>query len=336
MPGATSAVNDFDVVSTYTQLLHDDPDLTMPVAAIESLVLALAHNPTSTITETLEYLKSLTDQLIASTPNPISLSAGTDLFQRYLIASLRPGVGGMGGDFQQVRQHLLSIGKQFAERAKAARDQIAAYGTHFVRDGCTVLTTGGSRVVGALLNEAAEASGGSIRFKVIYVLPSSNTNQGKEIEGSKIVQSLRHRGVPVATIPEGAVGYAMGKVDMVIVGAEGVVENGGVISRLGTYQLAMLAKVTSKPFYVVAEAHKFVRLFPLGQYDLPIEQRIIDFKTEADEKKDVEGGVEGYFARTIGGSNGVSDAVDFTPPEYISGIITGKFSPYNAKEVALC
>jgi translation initiation factor eIF-2B subunit alpha len=114
----------------------------------------------------------------------------------------------------------------------------------------------------------------------------------------------------------------MGKVDMVIVGAEGVVENGGVISRLGTYQLAMLAKVTTKPFYVVAEAHKFVRLFPLGQYDLPIEQRIIDFKTEVDEKVDVEGSEEGYFAKTKGGSNGVSDAVDFTPPAYISGIIT--------------
>jgi translation initiation factor eIF-2B subunit alpha len=320
MPGATAAIDTFDVVSTYSNLLREDPDLTMPVAAIEALVVALAHNPTSTITETLEYLKSLTDQLIASTPNPISLSAGTDLFQRYLIASLRPNAV----DFQQVRANLLSSGRQFADRAKAARDQIAAYGTHFIRDGCTVLTSGGSRVVGALLNSAAEANGGSVRFKVLYVLPSSTSSQGKEPEGLRIVQSLRRRGVPVATIPEGAVGYAMGKVDMVIVGAEGVVENGGVISRLGTYQLAMLAKVTTKPFYVVAEAHKFVRLFPLGQYDLPIEQRIIDFKTESDEQKDVEGGAEGYFAKTVSGSNGVSDAVDFTPPAYISGIITGK------------
>jgi translation initiation factor eIF-2B subunit alpha len=190
MPGATATVHNFDIVGTYSNLLRDDPDLTMPVAAIESLVLALAHNPTSTITETLEYLKSLTDKLIASTPNPISLSAGTDLFQRYLIASLRPGSGMGAGDFQQVRSHLLNHGKQFAERAKAARDQIAAFGTHFIRDGCTVLTTGGSRVVGALLKEAAEAGGGSVRFKVIYVLPSSSkslrdltsyTHYGKEV-----------------------------------------------------------------------------------------------------------------------------------------------------------
>lgn len=318
MPGATTAVDNFDIVGTYSSLLRDDPDLTMPVAAIESLVLALAHNPTSTITETLEYLSSLTSKLIASTPNPISLSAGTDLFQRYLIASLRPGSGMGAGDFQQVRTHLLNHGKQFAERAKAARDQIAMFGSHFIRDGCTVLTTGGSRVVGALLREAAQAAGGSVRFKVIYVLPSSSngSDTAKAPEGSRIVNSLRQKGVPVATIPEGAVGYAMGKVDMVIVGAEGVVENGGVISRLGTYQLAMLAKVTTKPFYVVAEAHKFVRLFPLNQYDLPIEQRIVDFKTDEVEVE------TDYFAKTRDGSNGVSDAVDFTPPEYISGIIT--------------
>jgi translation initiation factor eIF-2B subunit alpha len=177
-------------------------------------------------------------------------------------------------------------------------------------------------VVGALLNEASESRGQSVRFKVIYVLPSSTSAPGHEVEGSRIVDSLRHKGVPVATIPEGAVGYAMGKVDMVIVGAEGVVENGGVISRLGTYQLAMLAKVAAKPFYVVAEAHKFVRLFPLGQYDLPIEQKIVDFKTEADVQRDAEGDADSYFAKTKGGSNGVNDAVDFTPPEYISGIIT--------------
>lgn len=301
MPGPTASIDDFDIVSTYLSLLKKDADLTMPVAAIEALVLALAHKPTSTITETLEYLKTLTSTLISSQPNPISLSAGTDLFQRYLIASLKPGSA--TSDFDVIRRHLLSNGRVFVERAKAAREQIAAFGKHFVRDGCTVLTMGGSRVVGALLKEAAEASGGSVRFKVIYVLPSTTVG-GKEPEGSEVVNILRKKGVPVATIPEGAVGYAMGKVDMVIVGAEGVVENGGVISRLGTYQMAMLAKVTGKPFYVVAESHKFVRIFPLGQYDLPIEQKVVEFKVDEESGDD-------YFKKGSG-TNDVKDAVDFT------------------------
>jgi hypothetical protein len=55
------------------------------------------------------------------------------------------------------------------------------------------------------------------------------------------------------------------RVDLVLVGAEGVVENGGVINKLGTYQIALCAKVLNKPFYVAAESYKFARLYPLNQ-----------------------------------------------------------------------
>jgi translation initiation factor eIF-2B subunit alpha len=277
----------------------------MPVAAIESLVLALSHRPTSTISETLQYLSHLSTTLISSTPNPISLSAGTDLFQRYLISSLnRPATPGAAAtaDFEGIRHHLLTNGRLFVERAKASREKIARFGRHFVRDGVTVLTSGGSRVVGALLREAADASGASVRFNVVYVLPSLTS----ACEGTDIVAMLRGRGVPVATIAEGAVAYSMGMVDMVIVGAEGVVENGGAISRLGTYQIALLAKAMGKPVYVVAESHKFVRLFPLGQYDLPITQRIVEFRTDEDGEAR-EGEQEGKNVELD-----LAHAVDFT------------------------
>lgn len=43
---------------------------------------------------------------------------------------------------------------------------------------------------------------------------------------------------------------------MVLVGAEGVVENGGVINKLGTYQAALSAHCHNTPFYVAAESYK--------------------------------------------------------------------------------
>jgi len=43
---------------------------------------------------------------------------------------------------------------------------------------------------------------------------------------------------------------------MVLVGAEGVVENGGVINKLGTYQAAVSAHCHNTPFYVAAESYK--------------------------------------------------------------------------------
>lgn len=39
--------------------------------------------------------------------------------------------------------------------------------------------------------------------------------------------------------------------------------------QIGTNQIAVCAKAQNKPFYVVAESFKFVRLFPLNQRDVP-------------------------------------------------------------------
>lgn len=284
----------------------------MPVAAIEALILLLQHSTSTTVFETLDLLESQSAYLKSKVPNAISLSAGTDLFQRYMIQNLKSNGA---SNFDTVRQHLLANGKVFVSRAKAAREKIAQYGRHFVKDGCTVLTHGGSRVVGTLLSKAAEvsSSGGSVRFKVIYVMNGARVSESKAV-----VTSLRAKGVPVATISEGAVGYAMGAVDLVMVGAEGVVENGGIISRLGTYQIGMLAQAANRPFYVVAESHKFVRLYPLGQYDLPIEQNIIEFKTTDEEENVVQvtDGRTDYFGEKTPVEQLVPtsavDAVDYT------------------------
>ena len=183
------------------------------------------------------------------------------------------------------------------------------------------------------MQKAADEKGGpsAVRFRVIYVLSSTKGNiessRDTEPEGMETVRALREKGVPVATIPESAVAYALGKADIVIVGAEGVVENGGIVSRMGTYQIGLLAKAMGKPFYVVAESHKFVRLYPLGQYDLPIEQRVIDFKTEeeiADEERTGMAAAEpAEPAAKVNTNTGDScESVDFTPPHLISALIT--------------
>ena len=170
--------------------------------------------------------------------------------------------------------------------------------------------SGGSRVVAAVLDAACEAG---VRFKVIYVWSSSHRQPGHDLVGN-----LRKKGVPVASISAEAVAYVMGKVDMVFVGAEGVVENGGVISGMGTYQLGLLAKSAGKPFYVVAESHKFVRLYPLGQYDLPIDQKVVNFEVDGENKE--TGEKRGYERRESEAEH--IDAVDFTPPSLITALVT--------------
>lgn len=360
-------------MKTYHALLQADPEVTMPVAAIEALIQLLAHSPPSTISETLTALAHHTAVLKRAVRNPIPLSAGTDLFQRYLIYTLQNssstlpsgqrrnkngrsgggagggggGRGGGGDDFKAIRALLMTNVRLFVKRAKEARGKIAGVARRFIRDGSTVLTSGSSRVVGAVLMAAVEEG---VRFRVIYVRSSSSSSvfadtarqnhrqqsqskRGKENSATpnSLARDLRARGVPVAEIGEGAVAFAMGKVDTVLVGAEGVVENGGVINRLGTYQLSLLARSAGKPFYVVVESHKFVRLYPLGQYDLPIEQKVLDFVTGEDgdegsgrtlEMGEEQGGGEPSAEKRDWLGSEQDEAVDFTPPELITALIT--------------
>lgn len=63
---------------------------------------------------------------------------------------------------------------------------------------------------------------------------------------------------------------------MVLVGAEAVVESGGIVNKLGTYQIAVVARSRNVPFYVAAESYKFARLYPLHQRDLPYEAKPVD------------------------------------------------------------
>ena len=56
----------------------------------------------------------------------------------------------------------------------------------------------------------------------------------------------------------------MDEVDMVFVGADGVVESGGIINMMGTYQIALVAHSMNKPVYVAAESYKVCQSVPLG------------------------------------------------------------------------
>ena len=147
----------------------------------------------------------------------------------------------------------------------------------------------------------------------------------EEDESAANIAALRERDVPVATIPSTAVAYCMDQVTQCFVGAEGVVENGGIVSRMGTYQMGMLAKAAGKPFYVVSESHKFVRLYPINQQDLGIEQNVLDFRTAKGSERDDEPdeGVEDMEEPVeVGEIAAPQEAVDYTPPHLISGIIT--------------
>ena len=83
------------------------------------------------------------------------------------------------------------------------------------------------------------------------------------MEGLELHQKLKDYNIQSRLVFDSLMSYALNECDMVFTGAEAVVENGGIINRCGTYQLALLAHALKKPFYVIAESYKFARIFPL-------------------------------------------------------------------------
>ena len=54
---------------------------------------------------------------------------------------------------------------------------------------------------------------------------------------------------------QAAVAHHLEACDAVFVGAEGVMENGGIINKIGTLTVATCAKAMRKPVYVAAESY---------------------------------------------------------------------------------
>lgn len=106
------------------------------------------------------------------------------------------------------------------------------------------------------------------RFHV-FVTRSSPDNTGE-----KMCAELTKAGIECTLILDSAIGYVMESVDIVFCGAEGVVESGGIINRIGTYTMALCAREMKKPFYVLTESFKFTRLYPLNQRDLPDDYKV--------------------------------------------------------------
>lgn len=122
------------------------------------------------------------------------------------------------------------------------------------------MTHSRSRVV---LETLINASKANKRFHV-FVTKSFPDN-----DGEKMCKELEDAGIECTLILDSAIGYVMENVDLVLCGAEGVVESGGIINRVGTFTMALCSREMKKPFYVLTESFKFSRLYPLNQRDIP-------------------------------------------------------------------
>lgn len=113
-------------------------------------------------------------------------------------------------------------------------------------------------------------------------------------QGSKLTcWELRRAGAPVTLIADNAVGSVLqdGLIDKVIVGSDRSCANGDIANKIGTYQIAVLAKEFGVPFYALTQPSNKIKR---GE-DIPIEIRKPDELLKFGKRKIVAGNVKGYY-----------------------------------------
>ena len=196
---------------------------------------------------------------------------------------------------------------------KALCDSIAQAGSELVKPGSRLLThcnTGGLATagVGTALGVIALAHQQG-KVANVWVDETRPLLQG----GRLTAWELGELGVPYQLITDSMAASLMGKgqVDAIWVGADRIAANGDVANKIGTYSLAVLAKLHGIPFYVAAPQTTLDPNCPNGEA-IPIEQRAASEVT----------GVAGSFGAVQWAPENAqvyNPAFDVTPAALISG-----------------
>ena len=272
------------------------------VSGAFGMALAVLQSSSETLEGLLSDLQNAKKILFETRPTAVNLSWALEQIMQ--IAKQNETVS-------EIRNDVIIKARQMAEEDININKKMGKNGAVLFQDNDTIMTHCNA---GALATVAYGTALGVIRAtnesgKNIKVIA---TETRPVQQGSRLTAfELKHDGIDVSLIPDTAVGYTMANdlVNGVVVGADRVLQTGHVFNKIGTYQVATMAKQHNIPFYVAV---------PLSTFDLKsrpedviIEQRKASEVTGIGDKKTAPDGVDV-----------INPAFDMTPPELISGIIT--------------
>tara|TARA_B100001146_G_scaffold83801_1_gene74472 strand:+ start:797 stop:1831 length:1035 start_codon:yes stop_codon:yes gene_type:complete len=272
------------------------------VSGAFGLALATLQSNASTKEEMINDLNSAKNVLFETRPTAVNLAWGLEKIMEVARSCKDP---------EEIKKIVVETAKQMADQDVKINMTMGKHGSKLFDDNDTVLThcnAGALATVGygtALgVIRASKESGKNIKVIATETRP---VQQGSRLTAFE----LKHDGIDVSLIPDTAVGYTLANnlVNKIIVGADRILKTGHVFNKIGTYQVALLAKHHNVPFYVAAPLSTFD--LSSNPEDVVIEQRKSSEVTGIGEKKTAPNDI-----------NVINPAFDMTPPELISGIIT--------------
>ncbi|MDA0756976.1 MAG: S-methyl-5-thioribose-1-phosphate isomerase [Crenarchaeota archaeon] len=274
------------------------------VSGAFGLALASLQSNATEKNELISYMENAKKILFETRPTAINLAWGLEKIM---------DVAKNATTVEEIRTNVVEHAKKMAYDDIQINMTMGKIGSELFDDNDTIMThcnAGALATVGygtALgVIRATRDSGKNIKVIATETRPIQ--------QGSRLTAfELKHDGIDVSLIPDTAVGYTMANnlVNKIIVGADRILRTGHVFNKIGTYQVATMAKQHDIPFYVAAPLSTFD--MKSNPEDVIIEQRKGSEVTGIGDKKTAPDGI-----------NVINPAFDMTPPELISGIITEK------------
>jgi methylthioribose-1-phosphate isomerase len=295
-------------------------------AGAYGMALAALQSPARDGDSLLGDLAAAQAVLDASRPTAVNLSWATARIMRLAqqlaptdpSASLRAGV-------DDLRLAVLAEAERIADEDVVINRRMGAFGAEIVPPTANVLThcNAGSLATvdyGTTLGvvRAAIEAGKQVHVWVDETRP--------RLQGARLTAfELMRDSIPMTLIADNAAGMLMrlGKVDLVLFGADRVAANGDVANKIGSYKLAVIARENGVPCYSVVPTPTIDLSLAHGDL-IPIEERSAREVTHVGDEQIAPDGVPVY-----------NPAFDVTPHRYLTGIITEEGICYPPFEMSL-
>jgi methylthioribose-1-phosphate isomerase len=276
------------------------------VAAAMGAALGVLHSSAKSVEALKAEFSEICDTLAKTRPTAVDLFWAIERMKGR-FAELTAG----NSDLGKIKQKMVEEAQQVHFEKKATDEAMGRFGAEFMPREGQVMTQCNA---GALATGGIGSALGVIRVafeqgKKIHVLVPETRPY---LQGARLTAWELHKaGIPLTLITDNMVGHFLktGKVGAIVTGADRIAANGDTANKIGTYQMAVLAKENNVPFYIAAPVSTFDLSIADGEH-IPIEER------SAAEVTHIQG------VRIAPDVHAAHPAFDVTPARYIAAIFT--------------
>jgi len=276
------------------------------VAAAMGVALGVQKSRARTIAELQTELSEICETLAKTRPTAVDLFWALERMKGRFAELARST-----NDLGKIRGAMVQEAKEVHAEKKATDEAIGRFGAEYMPKEGQVMTQCNA---GALATAGIGTALGVIRVafeqgrKIHVLVPETRPY----LQGARLTAwELYRGGIPLTLITDNMVGHFLktGKVGAIVTGADRIAANGDTANKIGTYQIAVLAKENNVPFYIAAPISTFDLSIASGE-QIPIEER------SSGEVTHIQG------VRIAPDVPAAHPAFDVTPNRYIAAIFT--------------